>query len=171
MHDYDNAKVEVEQEKLKMMQAKEKLMLADKELQHAKAKLANKTIKAPFTGVVMERLKAVGEYINDEAVVRLAQLDPLYAEVIVPVAYRGDITAGMQAKVCEDVQGQAGWYATVSQVDQVMDAGSGTFGVRLTLPNPDYKIPAGIRCGLKFFKTKTLNRPMKIAQGSTTLHD
>jgi hypothetical protein len=29
---------------------------------------------------------------------------------------------------------------------------SGTFGVRLELPNPGNKIPAGIRCGVRISK-------------------
>ena len=36
--------------------------------------------------------------------------------------------------------------ATVKVIDRVMDAASGTFGVRMELPNPGLKLPAGIRC-------------------------
>jgi multidrug efflux pump subunit AcrA (membrane-fusion protein) len=35
-------------------------------------------------------------------------------------------------------------------VDSVIDAASGTFGIRLELPNPDYKILSGLRCSLEF---------------------
>ena len=35
-------------------------------------------------------------------------------------------------------------------VDRVIDAASGTFGVRLTLPNPDRKIPSGLKCRAQF---------------------
>jgi hypothetical protein len=35
-------------------------------------------------------------------------------------------------------------------VDQVLDAASGTFGVRLALPNPGQQLPAGIRCKVQF---------------------
>ena len=31
-------------------------------------------------------------------------------------------------------------------VDPMGDAGSGTFGARLSLPNPDHLIPAGMKC-------------------------
>ena len=34
----------------------------------------------------------------------------------------------------------------------LIDAASGTLGVRLQLPNPDSKIPAGIRCSVVFGK-------------------
>lgn len=150
LHDYDKTKVEIQLEKMKLLQAKEKLAIANKELIRAKAKLAHRTIRAPFSGVITERFKVAGEYINDEAVVRLAQLDPLHVEVIVPVTHQGEIKAGMQARVCSNMGEGKGWDATVTQVDTVMDARSGTYGVRLTLPNPDYKITAGVRCDLKF---------------------
>jgi len=32
----------------------------------------------------------------------------------------------------------------------VLDAASGTFGVRLALPNPGQQLPAGIRCKVQF---------------------
>jgi hypothetical protein len=35
-------------------------------------------------------------------------------------------------------------------VDRVIDAASGTFGVRLELPNRERKIPAGVRCRVRF---------------------
>ncbi len=150
LHDLDRARLETQVETLKLLQAKEKKVLASNELKRAKAKLAHKTIRAPFTGVVMDRFKVIGEYIDNDAVIRLAQLDPLHVEVIVPVLERGTIKVGMQAKVYSNEKDEEGWTATVAQVDQVMDAASGTFGVRLILPNPDYTIPAGLRCNLKF---------------------
>jgi hypothetical protein len=33
-----------------------------------------------------------------------------------------------------------------------MDAASGTFGVRLELPNPGNQIPAGAKCKARFLK-------------------
>jgi hypothetical protein len=32
----------------------------------------------------------------------------------------------------------------------VVDAASGTFGVRLVMPNPGGKIPAGVKCRVTF---------------------
>jgi hypothetical protein len=40
--------------------------------------------------------------------------------------------------------------ARVAVVDQMFDAASGTFGVRLTLPNPNRLIPAGLKCKARF---------------------
>jgi hypothetical protein len=33
-------------------------------------------------------------------------------------------------------------------IDPVIDAASNTFGVRLILPNPGNRIPAGVRCAM-----------------------
>ena len=40
--------------------------------------------------------------------------------------------------------------ANVSVVDHVFDPASGTFGVRLTLPNPGNLLPGGQRCKVTF---------------------
>ena len=40
--------------------------------------------------------------------------------------------------------------AQVSIIDRIGDTASNTFGVRLVLDNPDYKIPAGLKCVVKF---------------------
>jgi multidrug efflux pump subunit AcrA (membrane-fusion protein) len=40
--------------------------------------------------------------------------------------------------------------ARVTVVDRVVDAASGTFGVRLQLPNPGYRLPAGLKCEIRF---------------------
>jgi hypothetical protein len=38
----------------------------------------------------------------------------------------------------------------VTLMDRVIDPASGTFGVRLELPNPDYAIPSGLHCRVRF---------------------
>ena len=40
--------------------------------------------------------------------------------------------------------------AEVKIVDRVIDAASGTFGVRLELPNPGYRLQAGLKCKVIF---------------------
>ena len=151
-HDIDVANTEVKLTKIRVLQAKEKKSLAAKELVKAKAILAEHTINAPFSGIVMDKFKAQGEFIDSESVLRLAQLNPLHVEIIVPVSQRDKIKKGMKARVCGITELGSEWIATVTQVDKVMDVASGTFGVRLLLPNKGYRIPAGLQCDLKFLK-------------------
>ena len=80
----------------------------------------------------------------------IAQINPLNVEVFVPVALYGTIKIGMEAIVSGEQPVGGQHTATVDVVDPLIDARSGTFGVRLLLPNPTYKIPAGLRCKIEF---------------------
>ena len=67
-----------------------------------------------------------------------------------PVRYFGLIKRGDTANVRPDNPVGGDHNATVTIVDQVFDAASGTFGVRLALPNPENIMPAGLRCRITF---------------------
>lgn len=150
VQDIDQIKSEARIAQLQVEQEKENKRIAVLERHRAQAILDQRTLRSPVDGVVMDRFKSVGEFVEDEPLLRLAQLDPLNVEVVVPVEYLGRVEAGMQADVTALVPGSEPLRATVRRVDVVADAASGTYGVRLTLPNPDYRIPAGLRCRLAF---------------------
>ncbi|RZV54034.1 MAG: efflux RND transporter periplasmic adaptor subunit [Pseudomonadales bacterium] len=135
---------------LQVKQEQHNRHVAQLDYQRAKAALERLTIRSPINGVITDRFKAVGEYVEDEPIIRIAKLDPLFIEVVVPVDHLGSIQAGMQAEVTPSIAGDNTYRAVVQRVDRVADAASGTFGVRLSLPNPDYKIPAGLRCKIAF---------------------
>ena len=48
--------------------------------------------------------------------------------------------------------------ARVVVIDPVIDAASSTFGVRLLLPNPDARIPAGLRCSVEWHDEQQVSR-------------
>ncbi len=154
MHDKDVADTDVKLTSLKMTQAQEKKLLADKEFARVDAVFKEHTVNAPFSGVIMDRFKIEGEFVSDEPIVRLAQLNPLHVEVILPISERKKIKKGMMAQVCKSSEPDSQWIAKVTQVDRVMDVASGTFGVRLVLPNKKYSIPAGLQCDLKFINAE-----------------
>lgn len=144
--DMDSLKTETRIAELQIEQEKVNKYLAKLEYRRALAVLQQRTIRSPIDGVVMELFKPAGEYVENRPLLRVAQLDPLHVELIVPVEYLGRISEGMQAKVTSILPGAQSYLATVKHVDVVADAASGTYGVRLALPNPDNKIPAGLRC-------------------------
>jgi len=132
-------------------QAKENRRLAELELQRALVVLEQRTVTSPISGVVVERYASSGEFADDEALMQLAQLDPLNVEVILPAHLFGSIKPGMQAEVTPETSLDGKSYtAEVKIVDRMIDASSGTFGVRLELPNPDYKLPGGLKCMARF---------------------
>lgn len=126
--------------------------LAGLELRKATAELARRTIVSPINGVVLERSLSTGEFAKQDPIVKLAQLDPLRVEVFVPVSLLNKMHVGMEAQVFPESPVNGTYTAKVTVVDRVLDAASGTFGVRLELPNPDYKLPAGLRCKIRFPK-------------------
>ncbi len=159
VQEMDTLKTETRMAELQVRHEKDNKRIAGLDYRRARAVLQRRTIRSPVDGVVMERFKSVGEYVEDEPMLRVAQLDPLHVEVIVPVDYLGRITPGMQAQVTPIVAGSGAHLATVERVDLVSDAASGTFGVRLSLSNPNYKIPAGLRCRLSFLPPEQQNSP------------
>jgi RND family efflux transporter MFP subunit len=124
--------------------------VAQLELQQAEAVLRQRTIKSPIQGVVVERFFSAGEFVQNEPILKIAQIDPLNVEVIVPVSRFGNIHKGMKAVVKPQALINRDFEAKVVIVDRVVDAASGTIGVRLELPNPDYRIPAGLKCTVTF---------------------
>ena len=126
--------------------------LADLELRKSTAELARRTIRSPIAGVVVERSLSTGEFVKQDPILKLAQLDPLRVEAFVPVSMLGKIRVGMDAQVMPEAPVNGVHQAKVTVVDRVVDAASGTFGVRLELPNPDYHLPAGLKCRLRLPK-------------------
>lgn len=126
------------------------LQIARLELQEAEARLSMRTIRSPIHGVVVERLLSAGEYVGEEPILEIARIDPLFVEVVVPVERFGSIKTGMKAEVRPELPGSRARTAHVIIVDRVLDAASGTFGVRLRMPNPGHRLPAGLKCRVDF---------------------
>lgn len=125
--------------------------LAHLEVGRAEEVLNQRTLRSPIDGVVVERLLVPGEYRNEQSpVLTLAQINPLRVEVYVPTAYYGRIQVGSKAEIRPEQPIGGAHAAIVTVVDHVLDAASGTFGVRLALPNPSFNLPAGIRCKASF---------------------
>jgi RND family efflux transporter MFP subunit len=135
-----------------LREALEKKQLAELEYQQAKAVVKRRTILSPISGVVVERLLSPGEYVKDQPIMKLAQIDPLNVEVIVPVELLRSIEFGMGAEVRPESPVGGVYTGEVKIVDGIIDARSGTFGVRVELPNPDYRLPAGLKCRVRFVR-------------------
>jgi membrane fusion protein (multidrug efflux system) len=124
--------------------------IAELEVKQQQQVLDQRAIRSPLDGVVVERYLAPGERVANEKILRIAQVNPLNVEVIAPVELFGSIKLGMAADVSLDPLLSGIYKAKVVVVDRVIDAASGTFGVRLELPNQSNKVPAGIKCRLRF---------------------
>lgn len=148
--DKDKAATEAATARLRLERALEEQQLAVLDAARARELLGRRQVLSPVDGVVMELLLAVGESAKDRPVARIAEIDPLNVELIVPVDFFGRIRLGESAQLTPRYPGARSQTAVVTVVDPVVDAASDTFGVRLQLPNPGGQIPGGVRCDVRF---------------------
>ena len=147
----DEAKTENALAAQQLQQSKDRKQQAHLELIRAKKLLERRTITSPINGLVVARYKDPGEHIDNEPLLQLAQLDPLKVEVFAPASLFGKIKVGITAKVIPQSSGRKRSYlAEVTMVDQIIDAPSHTFGIRLSFPNPGNRLPSGLKCRVDF---------------------
>ena len=148
--DKDQAATDIIRTRYRLEQAREKRTLAQYELRRAQAVVNRCSIKSPISGIVVERYVSPGEFVDGQPLLRVAQIDPLRVEVIVPSKIFGRITPGMSAVIVPELPEYGEQTATVTIVDPLIDAASNTFGVRLELPNADHQMPSGLKCLVRF---------------------
>lgn len=163
----DEAEREADLSRWKLEQARELLDIRKLELRRAEEQLQQKSIKAPFDGFVLDTFKYKGEYVEDQPILRLAQLDPLVIEAIVPMENFGKIKVGMLAEILPEILSAEKLTGTVTIVDRIGDTASNTFGVKLVMPNPENRIPVGLKCVVKFLQ-QTAEQTLTINEKRTS---
>lgn len=149
-HDYDEAKTSGLVAENDYKKAVEQKHLAKIELDHAQEVVNQRYLKSTVDGVVLERMKSAGEFVEEQPVMKIVQTDPINVEVFVPISMLGTIKVGMVGQVKAEQPVSKVYSAKVVIVDSVAHVSSGTFGVRLALANPEGNIQAGLRCKVSF---------------------
>jgi RND family efflux transporter MFP subunit len=142
----EQARAEADVAEQKLAQAREQRRIWNRELALAEAQLEMRTIRSPADGVVAERYMSAGERVEEKPIVRIATVDPLRVEIVVPAQLFGAIRAGTTLSVVPELPNAAPHEAKVVLVDPLVDGPSNTFRARLELPNAGYEVPAGVRC-------------------------
>jgi len=108
-----------------------------------KREIANTAVRAPFPGVLVERLVEVGDYVSiGDPIAQIADLDPLVV--------RGDASQQDALQLRADQRADARFTDGSSQqgalryVASVADRETGTFRIELAIPNSDYRLPGGL---------------------------
>jgi len=149
--DVDNAQADFNVAKQELELARLNHQMAEIELSRSQAELELRTIRSPIDGTITQRSIGPGEFFHQEAsIVSIARVDPLNVEAFLPVSYYKFVKVGDIAIVHPNPPVDGEREAKISVVDQVFDAASGTFGVRLELANADHALPAGLRCKVTF---------------------
>lgn len=149
----DEAATELKLAEAELQDALESQQQARLDMARTQEQIRQRTLRAPFDGYVVDRLLNPGDLAEAgtgrKPILKLAQLDPLRVEVVLPQGVFGKVAVGGKATVKPE-GGATPRQARVVVVDRVIDAASGLFGVRLELPNPGGSLPAGQRCKVEF---------------------
>ena len=132
------------EQKLKHSTSQREVLATDLEV--VRAQVNQRMVRAPFSGTIVERFRQPGERVEDRPLLRLASLDPLRVDLLVPASRFGQYTVGGRLQLQPELAGVKPVTAEVTHVDRVIDGASNTFRVRLSLPNPQQRLPAGARC-------------------------
>lgn len=137
-----------------LLDARDARKLAGIEYTRAMEQVRLRTIRSPIDGVVADRFMNPGELADNrdlrKPILKLVELHALNVEVLLPASAYRKVKLGQTVDVMPE-QPIGGRYPTrVKVIDKVLDAASGTFRVRLELPNPSLSIPGGLKCRAAF---------------------
>lgn len=153
--DRDDAAAEMRVAEAELVEARDNRQLSELESRRLEELLRQRTLNSPFDGIVTEVQQHPGELAQTgegaRPILKMAQIHPLRVEVVLPVALYNSIRQGAAAEIEAEAPAKGRYKASVQIVDKVVDSASGTFGVRLELPNPAGNIPAGVKCKVRFF--------------------
>jgi len=147
---YDEAIARRDVSLASLNQAKESLELLHLEKNQAERRVDERTLKSPVDGVVVEQHSFPGEFVYDNPVMTIAEIDPLRVEVVLPARLFSSFKRGDVDVIEPELPHAKTLRASVDVIDRVLDTRSGTFGIRLVLLNEDMAIPGGQKCRLHF---------------------
>lgn len=130
------------------LEKKIELRLAQLQYEIAKEGLALRSLRAPISGVVVERLYEKGEMVAvGEPILRLVDIATIYVSAYMTVEDARGFPVGAPvrltfAELSEDVDELEG---TVDFIDPRVDPASGLLQVRIIAENPDRIVKPGLR--------------------------
>jgi len=134
-------------------QARDNQALLDIERDRARVQLEHMIIRSPISGLVTEQVVYEGEFVRDQPLMRISQIDPLRVDVVLPGTMFGTVEVGDPVEVHPEIPGNERLISEVERVDRFLDPRSGTFNVLLRLPNADLSIISGQNCFVEFLES------------------
>jgi len=150
----DEARVITVVSKYELENSKMEHQLAQQELKRNQEILNQRSLVSIYNGVVVEKLKSAGEYVDNQqsAILKLAEIDTLKVEVFLPISLFGKIKKGMKAKIIPEESANIEYIAKVYLIGKTVLSDSGNFQISLNLPNNNHTIIPGTKCKLEFVK-------------------
>lgn len=109
------------------------------------ATIAQKTIRAPFSGKLGISLVNLGQYVNPgDPVVNLQTLSPIWVDFYLPQQQLRDVTLGQTVTVTVDTYPGQHFTGKITTINPMVDTDVRNVEVEATLPNQDQKILPGM---------------------------
>ena len=109
-----------------------------------RALIAQKTIRAPFDGVLGIRKANLGQFLNPgDPIVGLQSLDPIYLNFTLPEQRIDQIREGTEIRAGVDALPGKTFTGTITAIEPQVDANTRNFAVQATLRNPDRSLRPG----------------------------
>ncbi len=131
----------------------QELLGAEAQIELLKDELQKKTVLAPFAGYVAKEHTQVGELLpvgGPREVVTLVDLGQIRITVDVPERYAVKLVTQSPVRVLVASLSDEPFIAKISAILPEGDPNARTFPVRVTLPNPDFKIKSGMEVRATF---------------------
>jgi len=124
-------------------------------LNSAARDLKDTTIRAPFDGVVAQRMVSEGQYVTAQApVVRLVRLDPLRLTADVPEKFAPNVHIGQPIELRTDAFPDAPVTGTITRISPDVNLKSRAFAIEADVRNEDGQLKPGTFARLKIATNK-----------------
>jgi len=121
------------------------LMAARARVQLARKALADTHVRAPFDGVVGERMVSVGDYVTRGAkIASIMRISPLRLELTVPAQYLKTVQAGRTVHLDVDAYAGEAFTGVVRFVSPALKSDSRSLMVEALVPNADGRLKPGL---------------------------
>lgn len=115
------------------------------EIREIEARLEDRVIRAPFSGVLGQRDLSPGALLRPgDAVTTLDDLSRIRVDVSIPALFLGQLRVGLQVTARSDALGDQRFVGEVVSVGTRVDPQTRSVRVRAILPNPEHRLVPGL---------------------------
>lgn len=140
------AATQIDEARAELDMTTQEIRRADVAVAQTQRRIAQSQVAAPFTGIVVERLVQVGEFVRRGAeVARLVDVDNREIRAQAPLAVSGFVREGLEVSVEHQLHQSL---SPVKRVIPVGDERSRMFEVRIAANDPSWVVGAPVRVAL-----------------------
>ncbi len=143
---------------IQFLQAQTQMISAQKAVAQMRAQVAKTIIRAPFTGTIDEVFVERGQVVspNPQGLMRIVNVSNMYVSTTVPETYIGKIKVGTTVDVVITSLGKT-YKGKVRQVGSFINPSNRSFGIEVSVPNPDNLLRPNQVAKLKIIDYTTQN--------------